>query len=195
MRNDELSPEVQNVYDIICNIGAITTAQIARLLNDDEVKAEKSARYLCGQRYTKWIDEKYSVPFHAQNIDFQAIACLWVMLDMTTNKEGKIDMTNFEQLIPGSGCVKFTYVQGEKLVVNMIYINDGEFSKVVASKQRFYDFTNCKKGEESKEKIVYLYVTSSKKMVATIQDMELSFPHKIAYVDGDNVSKPKIKYY
>lgn len=195
MTVNRLTEEAEAIYNIICTAGAITTAQVKKICEGKDIDAEGTVRILCAERYTKWIDNTYSIPFHKTNIDFQAIACLWVMLDMITKEDGTVSLSSFAQMIGGSNIVKFTYLQGKAAVVNMVYMGDNDFSKIPASKQRFYDYTNCKKGEEKNEKVVYLFVTSSQKVIAEIQDAHLPFPHKIAYIKDEKTSAPTIKYY
>lgn len=195
MAINKLTEEASVIYDIICAAGAITTEQVKKICEGKDINAEGTVRILCAERYTKWIDETYSIPFHKTNIDFQAIACLWVMLNMITKPDGTVSLASFAQMIGGSNIVKFTYLQGNAAVVNMVYIGENDFSKIPASKQRFYDYTNCKKGEEKNEKVVYLFVTSSLKAVAEIQDATLPFPHKIAYIEDEKTSNPAIRYF
>lgn len=194
MNGNELTREAEIIYELICRIGTITTAQAEKVLNGRRCTPEGIIKSLCMKRYTKWINEVYSIPFYKSQVDRKAVADLWVMLDLISTDNGTVQIEALEQIIEGSGIIDFTYIQDNAAVINMLFIGANDYSKVIASKERFYDFTNLEKGNEKKAGVIYMYVTDSKEMAAKIQDENLSLPHKIALIEGDLDNNPSIKY-
>jgi len=195
MQKRELSADAQLLYELICKVGSITTPQAARVLKNTHSDPENIVKFLCMKRYTKWLNELYSIPFYRSEVNLGAINCLWVLLDLISDNEGVITNEDaLEQIIEGNGIVDFSYIQNSSKVVNMINVKESDFSKIVASKQRFYDYTGVQVGEEKKAGVVYIYVTSSKEMVTEIKNSNITFPYKIAFLEGDLANGPTVTY-
>ncbi len=217
MNNEHLKPEAELIYNLISVVGAMTTTQAETIIegyynnvnasreigiiNGKYVKekklfpdtCEQILKHLCRTRRTKIIDEKYHIPFYKNEVDTKKLPSLWVLLDLATNEYG-CDPSLLQQVVEGNGIIDFSYIQDEQIIVNVIYVLPTDKSKVIASKQRFYDYTGCSKGEEKNQKIAYIYVTESLEAADMVNNENIAFHHKIALVQGDLTEHPTVRY-
>ena len=212
-----LTPDSELIYNLISINGVMTTTQAEDILKgyfeninaniqtgivDGKYKKKKAytpdtcvniLKRLCLSRRIKTIDEKYHIPFYKKDLDTRKIPSLWVLLDLATNEYG-CDPKFLEQVTEGNGIIDISYIQDEKIVVNLVYVLPNDKSKVIATRQRFYDYTGCAKGEEMDQSIAYVYVTESLEAADMVASERLPFRHQIALVEGNLTGHPTIKY-
>lgn len=213
---EKMLPTTQYLYDIITATGGVTKTQVHELAKGyyatmlakglleqgnghsryskySEEVVDSIVSFLYTTRKVKILGEQYLIPYYQPEVDTKKIASLWVMMDLVTTEYG-CDPDMLSQIIEGNGIVDFSYVQDASIVVNLINIQTSDRSKLIASNQRFYDYTGCAKGEEKDQNIVYIYVTESLKAADMVVDFGIKFPHKVAYVEGDLAGNPVVKY-
>lgn len=194
MNGRNLTADAQRIYDLVCTTGAITVSQANKVLGANKQNGKSIISGLCGARYVKWIAETYVTPFYVSTVNKNAIYCLHVALDLLSDEDGNIQEEKLSQITECSGVVEFSYIQNNSAVINMVYLDENDNAKIPASVQRFYDFSGVAKGEEKTAGVIYMFVTSSEKMLLKLKDSNLAFPHKIAFLSGDIENAPDIRY-
>lgn len=182
----------KEVYNIISKVGTLTNEQIK--LIDRGSSPESTIKFLQRYHYTKLIGNVYSVPYFKKHENLDAVACMWALLTLISNKEGSIDHEKLSTLIDGNSVINFSYIHDDSKVINFAYFDDAFFSKLAAIKQRFYDFTNVKPGEEKSAGIIHIFCITKPEILAQLQDMDITIPHKIAYIEGDLGGVPTVKF-
>lgn len=191
MKN-QMSPESQEVYDVICKVGSLTDAQVA--LIDRTNNAETTVKFLDRYNFTKHIGDNYIVPFFKKTENYSSVACMWVLLNLISNAEGLIDHDKLDTLIEGNSVINFSYIHDDSKVINFVYLDEGFHSKIAAIKQRFYDFTNCKPGEEKTAGIIHIFCTTNPEVFVKVSEIKLPLPHKLVLLEGDLAQKPTLKF-
>lgn len=197
MSTKNMAPNAELIYNTVCTVGAITKSQTARILEGTKYPtvAENLLRSLHHMKNVKFMGPDYVVSFFDKKVDTDAVQCLWVALDLLTGDDGFVNLEGVRNIIDGNNIAKFSFIQSDKAVVTVFYVGKTEFSKIAASKQRFYDVTGVEAGNEKSAGLIYLYVTDSLEVIDMIKNANIKFPHITALVKGDPAQKPEIRYF
>lgn len=194
------------VEDLVAKYGCISTSQVPYFLSEKEQGSysqeaiEKAVKALEGRRF---IERKGSfIHLKSASFDQKMIDSIWAMIDMNRQDNGENavgsdllagELENSYKL-PTPETLGF--VKGASLLVRTLAIEtEPQIATISLVQDKIYDYSNAKRGEESKISSVLLIIIREKKFIGKIARLGLTIPHKIALLDGGLFDIPTITYY
>ncbi len=188
-----LTGSAKTVFDLVTNFGSITYAQTKALCGSEE-KASRILSMLERNRMVKVSDDKCFVNSFTSKAaaDSSVYDCLWIALNKSMKKvddKPVFDLDSLSSSFGTGGAVCMTYLNNN-ICYNIAYITESN-----AAATANYIIAEAKaRGAAGMEGLQYVFVTRDLAAAAIIRDMTLNFPHKIAYLTGDVIGIPNIKY-
>lgn len=184
------------IMQLIGVVGSLSVAQIEEVLKDGHTEPKRIINHLVESRLIKlypegeYSSDSYLIPFRTDAPNLRAVNCFWVIMDLLSDKDGNIDREAYRTMMTGRGVIDVSYIQNDTYLVNLLTVEAGKTSSIIAVKQRMFEYMK----DGNKDQVIYMFVTRSEKMVREIKEMKLNFAHKIALLTGEVGVKPEIEY-
>lgn len=186
--NSTLRKRPETLLQIIDNYGCITFPQASVICGgDDKAKADLSHLILIHCIHER---NGFYVPVREPKVDREMIGCLWVAIEKLRNEDGSID----------SDALKTSFTN---MPVQICLIKKDTFYNIVAitetniASKMSYLKDKFQKNYSSPEKAVgqeYIFVVSDLDVVKQIAEFAPNMPNRIAYIEGDVMQIPKVRY-
>lgn len=154
-------------------------------------------KYLQNAKFAA-IDNKVLYSAGNTMLDHKMIDCIWAMIDMLTpHSEEETPLyialkNSFALDEPESLC----FIQNNKSVIRAMALETAsEIGLLSLEQNKLYTLAGAVAGEEYKIDSTLLIVIRDKNMLASIGNLGLKIPHKIAVLEGGMLEKPRISYY
>ena len=185
----ELSQTAQIILKLIDDYGCLTLQQAADLCGGDEDNAKRQLSHLIYINAIKERDGLYG-PFKNPKFDTTLIDCLWVAFDKATHENGEKDREALMSAFPNNP-VQVCLIQKDKYY-NIVGINETNISSTLPFLiERFDHYYSSVKNIGRQE---YIFVVRDMNIISLIGEYAPKMPNKIALIEGDVLSKVKIRY-
>lgn len=185
----ELSRTAQLILKIIDDYGCITLEQAADLCDGDIENAQRQLSHLIYINAAKERDGLYG-PFKNPKFDGTLIDCLWVAFDKATLPEGGKDREALMSAFPNNPS-HVCLIQKDKYY-NIVGINESNVSSTMPFLIERFDHYYSRVKDIGRQE--YIFVVRNMNIISVIGEYAPKMPNKIALVEGDILSRVKIRY-
>ena len=132
------------------------------------------------------------------SLDYKMIDCIWAMIDiLSPRKEEDIPLHEaLKKSLPLDEPESLCFIQNNTNLIRAMAIETpAEMGLLNLEMTKLYPMNGAVVGEEYKIGCTLLIVIRDKNMLASIGNLNLKIPHKIAVLEGGMLEKPTISYY
>ena len=165
-----------------------------------QYKDDKSmaiCKYLSKEKYVT-MDENYIYSRGNSLMDVNMVDCIWAMIDML-EPENKDDIPLSEALKqafilerPESLC----FIRKNTEIIRVMAVEtEAEIPLIAFTQEKILQLKEVQPGHEHEIEDILLIVIRNENMLNKISNINIKIPHKIAYLEGGMLEKPKVYYY
>lgn len=192
--------EQQEILNLVSKFGCLDIEQIKVLMEPYE---EKTVNLLVNTLIKNHIlsvvernDKTYIVPFgNEKAFDYSQIACVWVMMEMSTSKD------EIKEAMKAEAPAAFYFTSNRRESFEIMYVNSDNLFKLNIIQER-YKMRSKQKSRALVDNYTILVVGNKEnndkenmEIINTIYNYELEFPFILALLSNTGQGKPTIKKY
>jgi len=124
------------------------------------------------------------------------IDATWVFLDMLGKNSPEQDtILAHKKVVTAEYPADLAFIIKNKLIKLIDLGTKNDLTKVLLAQENFYGRGEGMRGKEEESYTDYIFITRTMEILDGLEELDITIPHKIAYLEGDIHSRPNIKYF
>ena len=124
------------------------------------------------------------------------IDATWVLLDTVgKNSPDEDTILIHQKVVTAEYPSDLAYIIKNKLIKFIALDTTSDLSKVLLAQENFYGRGEGVRGKENESYTSFIFITRNMEILDGLEDLDITIPHKIAFLEGDIHTRPTIKYF
>ena len=124
------------------------------------------------------------------------IDATWVLLDTVgKNSPDEDTILIHQKVVTAEYPSDLAYIIKNKLIKFIALDTTSDISKVLLAQENFYGRGEGVRGKENESYTSFIFITRNMEILDGLEEIDITIPHKIAFLEGDIHARPTIKYF